>query len=114
DVAVLQTASLQPDAEPVVGRVAQQGEAALIPAGSAVLAIAEPALPAGTNPYLDRINASAESIGRMLQARTVQLAQLEQQVNAMRIRMEEARSIAVTLNAALRVALENRAAREAA
>src|SRR5690606_23710512 len=52
--------------------------------------------------------APVEMPERQVQSRGERLAQLEQQVNAMRIRMQEAQTIAASLNASLQKALETR------
>jgi pilus assembly protein FimV len=62
----------------------------------------------------DRIAASTEALQERMQARERQVQELEQQVIAMRMRMQEARTVAAMLSNTLAQALENRQARETA
>jgi len=74
---------------------------------------AEPAT-ATYNPYLERGNDSARQLQTLLQARSLQIAQLEKQVVEMRIRMRDAQEVAATLNVTLAQLLVTRTQRDQA
>lgn len=69
--------------------------------------------PATGNPYLDRIDGSTRDLRDLLQNRSTQIAQLEQQLVDMRQRMRDAQEVTSRLNAALEQALAEREARSA-
>lgn len=66
------------------------------------------------NPYLEQINDSARQLQTLLQARSLQIAQLEQQVVEMRIRMRDAQEVAAALNETLSKLLLTRTQRDQA
>lgn len=74
----------------------------------AAVAIPEDLLAPSDNPYLQKVTDSAVAIKDLLETRQQRMVEVEEQLLAMRIQMQEAQVAALELNAKLREAIEQR------